>query len=370
MLLRRISFALVLAFALQSAHAQNQQLLQKRQKEQRDQSEQTSRGIRELPGAFKPRDVFDIRVEKNSWVLTTNLPATSRAPMRLKVEGLEGVNVLQITASSKNRTPAEFTFTNTSFSDPRAVQVASHLTLKYGTLSMGRYAQLLDGYHNVTLSQGNILDDVFGRVGLAGVQFSVQIGDSQGTSQTNIQYIAPDFATLRRQHPKEIDQYLRPVLRQLHLESVLAADPMIAWQVFADELKPDPAAVKQVEAFLPVLDSDSFKERDSALWYLQHKGLPIAVAIRHVDRNKLSDQQNTLLDTVMAAYQPQRGADLSKCRNDTDFLLDCLYTEDLAIRTAALDALQKKLEKPIKFDVTADFETRRTAVDALRGGGN
>jgi hypothetical protein len=303
-------------------------------------------------------------------MLSTNMPVTHRnQPVRLKIESLEGVNVLTMSASSRKKTPDTFTFTNTNFSDPRAVQIATHLTLNYGTLIMGRYAQLLDGYHNVTLNQGNIFDDDFGRArGRTAVQFSVQIGDSQGASQTNIQYIAPDFATLRRQHPKEVDQYLRPLLRQLQMESVLAADPMIAWQVFAEDLKPDQATLKAVEALLPALDSDSFQIRDRALQTLQQKGLPVAVAITHLDRGKLSDQQNMLLDTAMAAFQPQRGADLSKWRNDADFLLDCLYTDDLSIRTAALEALQKKLTKPVKFDVAADFEIRRAAVDAMRSG--
>src|SRR5882724_642233 len=295
MIARRISFALALAILSSTAHAQNQPLLQKRQRELRDQSEQTTRAIRELPGTFKLRDVFEVRANnKNGWVLTSNMPATQRnLPARLKVEGMEGVNVLTMTPSSKSKTPENFTFTNTNFSDPRAVQVATHLSFNYGNLIMGRYAQLLDGYNNVTLNQGNIFEEDLGRAApRSAVQFSVQIGDSQGTSQTNIQYIAPDFATLRRQHPREIDQYLRPLLRQLQMESVLAADPMVAWQVFADDLKPDQATLKEVQSLLPALDSDSFQDRDRALQSLQNKGLPVAVAITHLDRSKLSDQQN------------------------------------------------------------------------------
>ncbi|HEV8605277.1 MAG TPA: hypothetical protein VGQ99_07930 [Tepidisphaeraceae bacterium] len=372
MLLRRVSFAFVLLVAFQFAHAQNQPgLLQKRQKELRDQSEQTTRGIQELPGTYKLRDVLQVRAVNGVWALSSSLPATQRnQPVRLKVDGLEGVNVLTISGVGKNKRPDEFTFTNTNFSDPRAMQVAIHLTLKYGMLNMGRYAQLLDGYHNVTLNQGNIFEDDFGRQagGRTAVQFSVQIGDSQGTSQTNIQYIAPDFASLRRQHPKEIDQYLRPVLRQLQMESVLAADPMIAWQVFADDLKPDQQTLKDLQAILPALDSDSFQDRDGALQTLQQKGLPVAVAISHLDRSKLSDQQNMMLDTAMAAFQPQRNSDLSRLRSDLDFLLDCLYTEDLAIRAAAHEALQKKLGRVVKFDLEADFATRSAAIDAMRSG--
>jgi len=125
MLPRRISFFLALALALPSAHAQNQALLQKRQREQREQSEQTIRAIREIPGAYKLREVFEVRANnKNAWVLTTNMPSTRNQPVRLKIEGLEGSNVLSISGSGNSKTPDIFTFTNTSFSDPRAVQIA------------------------------------------------------------------------------------------------------------------------------------------------------------------------------------------------------------------------------------------------------
>src|ERR1051325_1547331 len=109
MFVRRIVFVLALAIAARSTFAQNQQLLQKRQKELRDQSDQTTRGIRELAGTFKLRDVFDVRAEKSAWVLTTNMPASQRnQPVRLKIEGLDGVNVLTMSASSKGKSPDAF----------------------------------------------------------------------------------------------------------------------------------------------------------------------------------------------------------------------------------------------------------------------
>src|SRR5205085_3547481 len=116
MFVRRVVFVLALALAAQLAQAQNQPLLQKRQKELRDQSEQTTRGIRELSGTFKLRDVFDVRAQKSGWVLTTNLPASQRnQPVRLKIQGLDGVNVLTMSQSSKGKSPDAFAFTSTSF---------------------------------------------------------------------------------------------------------------------------------------------------------------------------------------------------------------------------------------------------------------
>jgi len=375
---RLVTFILSLGVAIPFADAQERAknpaqeraaLLLQKQREMRQQSEQTTRGLEELPRVYKLSEVMQVRSVDNVWILSSTLtPPQNNRAVRLAVEGLSGVNVLTMSTTVKNNIPDSFTFANTSFSDPRAIQVTSHVTVN-GSFSLARYAHLLDGYHNVTLNQGNVFDEDWGRPGAGGraaVKFSVQIGDSQGGNQINMTYTAPDFATLRRQHPREIDLYLRPVLRQFQMESVLAADPMIAWQVFADELKPTGESLKAVNALLPALDSDSFVDRARALESLQRIGLPVAVAIRHLDRTRLSDQQNLLLDAAMAPFTPQRGADVGRLRGDIDFLLDCLYCEDGAIRAAALDALQKKVGRLVKFDINADLPARSAAIDAMR----
>ncbi len=371
-MVRRLVFIFAVTCALAAAQAADapSNELQRRQRTLYEQSNQTMKGMRELPGVFKLRDLFQLRLVNNNWVLTTTMRADARKmPVRVKVEGLSGINVLSVGEVAKDNSPDTFTFNTTCFNDPRAVQVSHYLTISGGSLTIGSYAHLMEGYRGVTLTHGNIFDENWGNInprGREATKFSVNIGDTQGTSVTNIQHLAPDFATLRRQHGREIDEYLRPLLRTLQIESILAADPTIAWQVFADEMKPDEKTLGEVRELLPALDSDSFEERESALRALQQKGLPVAIAISHLDRGKLSDQQNTLLDSAMAPFHPQASADLSRLRADSDFLLDCLYTDDLPIRKAAHEALQKKLGRVLTFDLEADFATRSAAVDALR----
>jgi hypothetical protein len=108
-------------------------------------------------------------------------------------------------------------------------------------------------------------------------------------------------------------------------------------------------------------------QREKALVELQKRGLPVAVAISHLDRRTLSDQQNVMLDAVMAPFRP-RGEDLSRLKIDRNFLLDCLYSDDLAIRVAARDCLGDQLREG--FDVNADLEARTAAIDAIRAGSN
>lgn len=370
-MLRFVSFLIGFALLLPVALAEDAPpTLKKRQKELCEQYTQSTIGLRELSGSYKLRDVLRISEVGNNWVLTTAIrPTRPTQPARLSIEGLEGISVLTLSDSIKDNIPESFTFTHTHFNDSRAVQVSSHATLSYGTLSLGRYAQLIDGYHHVTFRQGDIYDDdaSAAAAGRGGVKFTVQVGDSNGTSQTNISYVAADFKTLRREHPREIDLYLRPLLRQFQIESLLAADPMIAWQVFADDLKPNESTLREVRQLLPALDSESFQDRERALADLQRKGMPAAVAISHIDRRKLSDQQNIMLDAAVAPFQPQRRANLSGLRDDTDFLLDCLYTDDAAIRAAALEALRKKLDD-VKVDINADLAARSAAIDAIRNG--
>jgi len=125
------------------------------------------------------------------------------------------------------------------------------------------------------------------------VQFSVQIGDSQGTSQTNIQYIAPISQPSAVSTRRESISIFGPCCRQLQMESVSRGRSDGGWQVFADDLKPDPATLTIVQGFA---SRARFRlipgPATRALQSLQQKGLPIAVAITHLDRSKLSDQQN------------------------------------------------------------------------------
>jgi hypothetical protein len=158
------------------------------------------------------------------------------------------------------------------------------------------------------------------------------------------------------------------MLRQMRLEAVLASDEATAWQAFAGEMKPDPAMTSRLKELLPILDEDSFQRRDLALRSLRKKGLPMALAILHLDRTGLSDQQNSLLETALAPFQPQRAVDAEKLKSDADFLMDCLYLDDPTIREAAMEGLRRKLGTAIEFDLSADFDARCAAIDALRGG--
>lgn len=299
--------------------------------------------------------------------LATTIPEDARnTSVRIAIEGVDAISILSTHGVREGQqTPDVFSLTHTSFSDPQAVQVTSQVVWNFGSLTIGRYAQLPDGYCNVTLRQGEVDTDQW-PPSRSTLQFTVQAADRAAGTQINIQHSEPDFLLLRREHPADVDQYLRPVLRELGLESVMAADPMVAWRVFVEDLRPEPAMSDRVRAILPALDSDSFLEQQRAIDQLSALGLPMAIAVAHMDRSKLSAQQNVLLDAALLHFQPTRISGLQRLKNDVDFLLDCLYLDDASLRSAALEQLRKVSGKEIRVDLKGRFAERCKQIDALR----
>jgi hypothetical protein len=126
--------------------------------------------------------------------------------------------------------------------------------------------------------------------------------------------------------------------------------------------------VAKVRELLPTLDSDRFQEREAGVGRLQALGVPMMLAVRHMDRSKLSDQQNTLLDTAIAPFRPQSDAEAEKLRGSVEFLLDCLYCDEEPIRRLALERLRATMDRDIEFDAAAEFSARCAAIDRIRSG--
>src|SRR5438034_10238333 len=115
MLVRRLIFIFAVTCALAAAQAADapSSELQRRQRTLYEQSSQTMKGMRELPGVFKLRDIFQLRLVNNNWVLTTTMSANARQmPVRLKIEGLSGINVLSVGGGAKDKSARTFNSTS------------------------------------------------------------------------------------------------------------------------------------------------------------------------------------------------------------------------------------------------------------------
>ena len=190
------------------------------------------------------------------------------------------------------------------------------------------------------------------------------LGDIPGQSATD-SLEAKSFAELRQNHWNAVEQHLRPILHELRLTSVLSVDPKLAWQVFAAEWEPDPKAVRQLAELLPALNAEDFKERRAAVQKLKEIGDPVIPAILKLDRKQLTPEQSTGLDSVLASLL-KPDDELTKLRTDANFLADCLYTSDERILRAALNHINKLLDKETKLDPATTTDQRAPIVEPLR----
>ena len=177
---------------------------------------------------------------------------------------------------------------------------------------------------------------------------------------------ADDFSSFIRDHPRESNLYLRSILRQLGVEALLAPDTTRAWQVFSDLRKPDPVLTAKVNQLLPKLNDPDYHVRNDALAKLFELGRDTADIIDHMDRSTLTPEQNIRLDRILLQYKPVPHDQIVKMRMDPAFLLDCLYSDDAAVRQTAVDRLRTLFRPDLEFNLNAPLDVRAAEVAKLR----
>lgn len=188
-----------------------------------------------------------------------------------------------------------------------------------------------------------------------------------GEKSESVRLQEADFATLLRAHPVEAERYIRPLLTDLGQRELVGVENAVAFQVLADQLSADEATQKQVSEMLPVLDDADFRVREKAVDALKKVGPLGVMALRKVDRKKLSPEQNRVVDLLLSPYNQLTQKEAQHLRTDLSFLLGCLGSDDLQIRTAAFNQLKKVTEKPdLKYDPAASAEERTASISELR----
>ncbi|HMB96746.1 MAG TPA: hypothetical protein VKK61_11955, partial [Tepidisphaeraceae bacterium] len=168
--------------------------------------------------------------------------------------------------------------------------------------------------------------------------------------QVNLKLSANDFWDLRMQHGREVDQYLRPIIRDFQQESaVFAIPPAMAWQALGTNYTPDEKMLKRVNDVVARLDADNFREREKAMQDLKALGQPAAIALWRIDRQKLSPQQSTAIDSFLADFSRLSQKQAQQMADDKSFLLDVLYSDDATLRQLALDRLSKIENRKIEL---------------------
>ncbi|HEY8668753.1 MAG TPA: hypothetical protein VIL86_19050 [Tepidisphaeraceae bacterium] len=311
-------------------------------------------------------DVLELRLENNRLVLRTPMNnGVNMQQVRAELDGIGGHAMLTVRADGKKDQPAIPLYLDLNiqdYSDPNAM-VGTQVSSNQGFVSINRTYRTIRGYKTIRLTQttqgpNNPQPSL--------VQFQVTSQTMQGQIDANINLTEPDMSALRRQHPREVEEFLVPLFRDLHQEAVFSADPLVAWQVFADEWKPDEQLLAKVQQQLPALDDPDVKKREAAMLELKKMGKDAALVILHMKRTDLSAEQNARLDAAIASFTPVSARLATQLRKDPNFLLDCLYCNDETVRAIALRKLSDLTGHQLDFNPKAELAERIVAVNKLR----
>ena len=318
----------------------------------RQQREQFEISMRAQPLLDQTRieDLFRLRLEANNLVLTTSLPPTrTYSSMRAELEGFAFPAVVARMQLGRSGI-GQFEFILDDYADPDAFG-RLHILSKAGMLRLDKTEQRFDGTRRVRLIQG---------------ERQVHLSVFERDRSHNVTLTAETFGALRRQFPREVDAFVRPLLREIRQEAAFAPDPATAWQVLSDRSPLDPAVARRVTAELAALDADDFSTREAAVARLEAIGRDAALAIRRMDHDGLSAEQRGRLDGVAARFEPVSKARAAELGRDVTFLLDCLYCDDLPLRRLALARLAQSVGRPLELNVDSPLDDRIPAVDRLR----
>jgi hypothetical protein len=309
-------------------------------------------------------DVLSLTPSNGQLVLRTRLPTTPMGQQeKLKIDSDSEWSVVTIIDGSSGADaviPTTFSLSQTHFqplqTDGLMVQhmkgMFINITKQTQTPTGRNVIQLMMQYPN--LAQNN--------PGLCQLMVTDLIA---GHSGAPIMVHSDNFSAFMREHPIEADRYVRPLLHQLGQDAALAPDPMLAFEVFADQWTTDATTTAKINKLISDLAGGDFHTRTHAERELANLGKNGAVVLMRLDRTKLTAEQNARIDKLLMPYTPVPAKSAAELRTDPSFLLHCLYSDDLAIRKIALAQLQTVTKLKLNFDPAADPPTRTAAVPAI-----
>jgi hypothetical protein len=302
-------------------------------------------------------DVLHLEERDGRLVLTTKLASRlDRSQVRITIEDLPGITTCTTYGGVAGDTPRVYQFHHCSYSNPAAIEASTRIDWASGNLSLYRVTRGTKVSETVSF---NSTDD-------GGIQLAVMRDPGNNIRDVLVNQNARNLAELRERRPDAVNEFLRPLLHDLGQDALLGVDAAMSWGVFADEWPVDPKVSQRLKALLAGLDADGFAEREKASEELASLGREGAAAIIQLDRKGLTEQQNTLLDAAVATFKVPSATVSAKCKNDPAFLLDCLYSDDPAVRRKSLEHLKAVTAKEIAIDLDAPLGERGKGIEKLR----
>jgi hypothetical protein len=317
----------------------------------------------------------EFAVEDEGLTVRTSLrPTNGLTPV--EATNLSGTIRADVTLRSRRDRPGGSLFFKLNYASPDAADgppsVETNLFVRPGYFLLNRVVRTGDELWTASLTQSGDfgrpaavpLADRDDRVALRVRRLRIATGELT----EDIQRSAPSFVELLRRYPNESAEHLGPVFRDFKQEAaVFGADARVAWQVLSGRLPRDPALVPKVKRLVAQLDANDYRERESAACMLRDLGGPAALVLGDLPRDRYSAEQNSRIDTLLAAYRPLSSDVAAERLNDPEFLLSCLaYSEDAVIRTGAAGRLTELTGKPVATSPPTDRDARLALVEKLR----
>lgn len=340
--------------------------------EARTRNELFTRPMKPL-NVHRVSDAMELRVANNFLVLRTPLTnITAEQSMRATFVGVGGTAIISLSQKIDPAgaplapdadgliEPERFSMSLTDFPAPKlTVSIGIQLDSQSHQLNLSKTIQTTGGPSQSIFFHEDLYEHN---------QVELQINDqqSQMAAPQVLTLTGSSFSSFVLNHPEQTEKYLRPLFRDIASESVFAPDRMAAYQVFNELWTANPIVAAQVQALLPMLGSVDFHQRDAATARLVEIGRDAAAVLVHLNRARLSAEQNARIDRIIAPYLTLSAKEANRLRSDPYFLLDCLYSDDAPIRGAAVGHLRQVLRPDLQFDINADADTRSSEITSLR----
>jgi hypothetical protein len=317
--------------------------------------------MRSLPylGEHDLSEVLTFDMRDGRLYPVTRLPVSGEG--YVKIKGLGGEAKVRVLGRQTLQTAGAQRYLQFVYRDagaPGAISVSTEVYSSPMVVNVSREAELADdAMTSVQLIQSAAAEN----------DAYIQTVRSDDKPSPSRRISAASVAELAEKDPPDVDEYLRPIFRMLGQEQVVFnVDDRTAYQVMADLCPIDAATTKAVDAAVNGLGADSYDDREAAMGKLRALGEPAAIDLTRSAPGHLAAEQAMRINLFLAPYHPLPDEQARNLFMDVDFLLDCQFSADPAIRDMARRRYKKVTGKPILFDEHLSGRALDDAVTALR----
>ena len=292
-------------------------------------------------------------------ILTADWPILDSGPVNghFNLTGLPGAARIQCIVSRK---PPFYAAPMFEYYNLTSEGVCPHLQV----LSLPLKLQVIQDYETATRFETTSLLESLDQADAYTLRVQVTENSQQ---KLNLVFSAPTLAALRDQHPLEFEKYLRPLFAQYQQEdAILAGEDKIGWQVMAGDWQQPPDLAARVQPLVDQLNSADYSQRAQAQASLHELGEPAALYLHFTDPKQWTAEQFARIHKFLTEYFVLTDDQAAKLGGDPNFLLNCLESDDAALRAAALKHLERVLGRKIEYKLDQPRDDRMTAVEQLR----